>query len=312
MEDTMKRSQLIALVALAFALPFAAEAQGRTQIDTTVSFEGRGTVDLSLISGEIRVTGWDRSDVRVFAVAEGDARLRFNAAPDRVNLTIDSESGRHRHRGGEARYEVSVPRGTNLILEAVSGNITATDTEGEVEASNVSGQVEVNGGKRKVSVESVSGWVRASRVSGDLRAESVSGDVRADSVAGNVDASSVSGTISLLRVQSRAVRTETVSGNITYVGNIEAGGNYDFESHSGTLSLSIPRGSGARVSVETFSGDVNTNFAAVMQPGDKMRERGRFEFTIGDGRARISAATFSGPIIINNRDAASNTRRDDE
>jgi DUF4097 and DUF4098 domain-containing protein YvlB len=207
---------------------------------------------------------------------------------------------------------VSVPRGTNLVLEAVSGNISTSGSDGEVEASSVSGQVEVAGGRRKVDVESVSGWVRASRVNGNLRAESVSGDVRADSVSGTVSASSVSGTISLVGIQSRSVRSETVSGNILYTGSIESGGNYDFESHSGTVRLNIPRGSGARVSVETFSGDVDTNFAVLRQPGEQGKQRGSFEFTIGDGRARINAATFSGPIIINNRDSAPTTRRNDE
>ncbi len=305
----MKLRHIIALVLFGVMLPLGAEAQGRSQIDTTVSLEAPGTVDLSLISGSIQVTGWDRAEVKVFAVAEGDARLRFDAESNRVSLTVDDETGRHRHHGGEARYEVSVPRGTALILEAVSGNITASGSEGEIEASSVSGQVQVTGGKRKVSVESVSGWVRASRISGNLRAESVSGDVRADSIGGNVDASSVSGNISLLGVQSRDVRSETVSGNIHYIGTIEAGGNYDFESHSGTLRLDIPRGSGARVSVETFSGDVDTNFPAVLPAGESLKERGRFGFTIGDGSARISAASFSGPIIIRSGDS---TRRKNE
>lgn len=297
---------------LGFALPLSAEAQGRTQIDTTVSLDAEGTVDLSLITGSIRVTGWDRPDARIFAVADGDARLRFDAQSGRITLTIDSERERGRHSGSEARYEVSVPRGTRLILEAVSGNITATGSDGEIGASSVSGQVEVSGGKRKVSVESVSGWVRASQVNGDLRAESVSGDVRADSITGSVEASSVSGAVSLVGIQSRDVRAETVSGNIRYAGTIDAGGKYDFESHSGTLRLEIPRGSGAHVSVETFSGDINTDFTAVMQPGEKGKERDNFEFTIGDGRARISAQTFSGPILIRNRDSGSTTRRNDD
>ena len=308
----MKLSQLIAAAVLGLALPLFAEAQGRTQIDTTLRLEGQGTVDLSLISGRIRVTGWDRPDVKISAMADGDARLRFDADSNRVTLTVDSEKGRSRRHGGEARYEVSVPRGTHLILEAVSGNITATGSEGEIEASSVSGQVEVSGGKREVRVESVSGWVRASRVNGNLRAESVSGDVRADSISGSVEASSVSGTISLVGIQSRDVRTETVSGNILYAGNIDSGGKYDFESHSGTLRLEIPRASGAHVRVETFSGDINTNFTVIRQPGERVKKRGSFEFTIGDGRARISAQTFSGPILINSRDSDSTTRRNDE
>jgi hypothetical protein len=49
-----------------------------------------------------------------------------------------------------------------------------------------------------------------------------------------------------------------------------------------------------------------------MPASDRERRRGSFEFTIGDGRARISAATFSGHIIINNKEAVPSTRRDDE
>lgn len=309
----MKLHRLIAAVGLGLLLPLSAEAQGLTQLDTTVSLDPQGTVDLSLISGSIRVTGWDRPGVRVSATANGDMRLQFDADPNRISLSVESEGRtRSRHQGGDARYDVSVPRGARLLLEAVSGNISATGSDGEVEASSVSGQVEVRGAKRSVSVESVSGWVRASQVAGNLRAESVSGDVRADSISGSVEASSVSGTISLLGVQSRDVRTETVSGNILYAGTVDAGGTYDFESHSGTVRLNIPRTAGARVSVETFSGDIDTNFPVVRQPGDAGRNRGSFEFTIGDGRARITARSFSGPIIINNRESDSTTRRDDE
>jgi hypothetical protein len=42
-----------------------------------------------------------------------------------------------------------------------------------------------------------------------------------------------------------------------------------------------------------------------------MRKEGRVEFTIGDGRAKVTAQTFSGSIIINNG-SDSTTRRDDE
>jgi len=308
----MKLSQLIAAVAAGLALPLSVEAQGRSQIDTTVRIDRQGTVDLSLISGSIRVTGWDRPDVKISAATDGGARLRFDANPSRITLSLDNEYGRGRHNRSSARYVVSVPRGTRLTLEAVSGDITATGSRGEIDASSVSGDVDVTNGVREVNAESVSGSVRVAQVNGNLRAESVSGDVRAETVVGSVEASTVSGVIRLVDVLSRDVQTETVSGDILYTGSIEGGGKYDFESHSGTLRLNIPRSSGANVRVETFSGDVNTDFSVVRQPGDRGRRRGNFEFTIGDGRARISAQTFSGRIYINNRDSGSTPRRDDE
>ena len=304
MKNEIKPALLVA-AALVMALPVRAKAQNyleRAQIDTTVRLDRGGSVDLSLISGRIRVTGWDRSDVKVSATIDRGT-LRFSATPARVSLTVDDDNeGRNRrhHNVGEARYEVSVPRGTRLILEAVSGDVTASGSQGEIEASSVSGDVDVTNGLRDVTVESVSGSVHAAQINGDLSAQSVSGDVRAETVSGAAEASTVSGNIRLVGVQSKDVRSETVSGNIFYTGSIDAGGRYDFESHSGTVRLNIPRGAGATFNVETFSGDISTDFpVTVPANAGRGRRNGRMEFTIGDGRARITAQTFSGSIVIN-------------
>lgn len=318
MKNEMKLNTLILAAALLMALPPGAKAQayrGRTQIDTTVRLDRGGAVDLSLISGRIRVTGWDRPDVKVSASIDRGL-LRLDANSSRVSLSVDQSDdhnrGRRRHDIGDARYEVSVPRGSRLVLEAVSGDVTASGSQGEIEASSVSGDVDVTGGVREVSVQSVSGSVHAAQVNGNLRAESVSGAVRVETVSGNVEASSVSGSIRLIGIQSKDVRTETVSGGVVYSGSIEPGGRYSFDSHSGTVRLNIPRGAGAQFSVETFSGDVTTDFTVTVPPGSgRGRRNGRMEFTIGDGRARVSAQTFSGRIVINSG-SDSTSRRDDE
>ncbi|MGH7604733.1 MAG: DUF4097 family beta strand repeat-containing protein [Gemmatimonadaceae bacterium] len=314
MEIHLKLTHLAIAAAAAMILPVAARAQDhlRTQIDTTVRLDRGGTVDLSLISGKIRVTGWDRPDVKIAASID-NGELRFDANPSRVSLSVEDsdESGRRRHRDvGDARYEVSVPRGSKLILEAVSGDITASGSQGEIEANSVSGDVEVTNGVREVSAEAVSGSVRASQINGNLRAETVSGDVRAESVTGDVEASSVSGNVKIVGVLSKEVRTETVSGDITYAGSIDAGGRYSYESHSGTIRLNIPRGTGAQFSVETFSGDVSADFPIQIRAGGSKRE-GHMEFTLGDGRARVTLETFSGRVVIDTG-ADSTTRRDDE
>jgi DUF4097 and DUF4098 domain-containing protein YvlB len=236
-----------------------------------------------------------------------------------VTLSVEDsdESGRRRrHEVGDATYDVSVPRGSRLILEAVSGDITAKGTQGEIEANSVSGDVEVSDGVRDVSLEAVSGSVHASQINGNLRAETVSGELRVENVSGNLEGTSVSGNVRLIGAQSKDVRTETVSGDIVYSGTIEPGGRYSLESHSGTLRLNIPRGSGAQFSVETFSGDVSTDFPVTLggstgRNTGRRREEGRMEFTLGDGKARVTMQTFSGRIVIDSG-ADSTTRRDDE
>jgi len=265
MKNEIKLTGLIIAVGLA-AAPVVASAQDErtaTQIDTTVRLDRGGAVDLSLVSGKIRVTGWDQPTVKISASIES-GYLRFSANSSRVTLSVDEEGEgdrRHRHRdSGDARYDVSVPRGAKLILEAVSGDVTARGSQGEIEASSVSGDVDVTDGVRTVSVESVSGDARAAQINGNLRAETVSGELRAENVTGEIEASTVSGDITLSAIQSRDVRTESVSGTIKYTGSIEPSGRYSYESHSGTIVLNIPRNAGASFSVETFSGGVNADF----------------------------------------------------
>ncbi len=318
----MKLQRLIVIAIAVMALPLSAKAQddqgvqirGLTRVDTTVRLDRGGAVDLSLISGKIRVTGWDRPEVKISASIES-GYLRFNANSSRVSLSVedsdnDGRRGRRHNDSGDARYDVSVPRGSRLILEAVSGDVISKGSQGEIEATSVSGDVDVTDGVRTVSAESVSGSVHAASVNGNLRTETVSGDLRAENVTGDVEASTVSGSIRLVGIQSKDVRTESVSGDITYTGTIEPSGRYSFESHSGTLRLNIPKGAGAQFSVETFSGDLSTDFQLTIPPSQR-RHEGHVDFTIGDGRAKVTAQTFSGSIIINSG-SDSTTRRDDE
>ncbi len=315
MTTSLRLSGFAVAVVLCAAAPSSARAQDEdrlTQIDTTLRLDRGGAVDLSLISGRIRVVGWDRPDVHIKASIES-GYLDLSANSSRITLEVDESGerrGRHGHNNvGEAQYDVSVPRGARLILEAVSGDITSKGSQGEVEATSVSGDVEISDAVRDASVESVSGSAHAFNVNGSLRAETVSGDLRAENVTGNVEASSVSGTIRLTGIKSRDVRTETVSGDIIYVGSIEPSGRYGFESHSGTVRMDIPKDAGAQFSIETFSGDVSTDFPVTIPPRPR-RDEGRVEFTLGDGRARVTATTFSGRIVINNGD--SSTRREEE
>ena len=100
----MARTWMITAVAmLALSAPqLAAQREARdsdefrSRIDTTVALSGNGTVDLSLVSGEIIVTSWDRNEVRVHATSERGI-LRFDTSPSRVTLGVRPEIG----AGGE-------------------------------------------------------------------------------------------------------------------------------------------------------------------------------------------------------------------
>src|SRR5258705_7598995 len=146
MKNRIKLSRLVITAIIATVLPLSAKAQddqgvqirGLTRVDTTVRLDRGGAVDLSLISGKIRVTGWDRPEVKISASIES-GYLRFNANSSRVSLSVedsdnDGRRGRRHNDSGDARYDVSVPRGSRLILEAVSGDVISKGSQGEIEA----------------------------------------------------------------------------------------------------------------------------------------------------------------------------------
>lgn len=311
----MTRSALVRLLFLftAAAVPLTAQSRSRdrdrdddddieSRIDTTLALSRGGLVDLSLVSGEIIVTGAAGSTVRIHATTERGA-LELDASPSRITLTVRSR----RNHSGETHYEVTVPYGARVAGRTVSGEVSIRGTQGPVEAHSVSGDLTVDDTRGATIFETVSGEVRGSRIGGDLDASTVSGDITLDDVHGDVRAETVSGGIALPRATSREVRMETVSGDIEYGGTVDAAGRYEFHSHSGDLTLTLPPNVSAEVGVETFSGDLESDFPLTLQPGAHglgVREQ-RFDFTLGAGGARIVAQTFSGDIHLERGSSAS-------
>lgn len=302
------RIAFAALIAAASAgaatLP-AQEREGetyRSRLDTTVNFSRDGTVELTLVSGDIVVTGSDRRDVSINAYSEYGL-LEFDATQSRVTLNVRRRDDRSRRDGfGDTNYEVRVPAGTRVVVHSVSGDLSVSGTRSMVEAGSVSGEVDVSDAAGRVSVSSVSGDVRVDHVKGDVRGNTVSGELDVEEVSGDLELETVSGEISVRNAKAGFVRASSTSGEILYRGSIDAAGRYDFSSHSGDVRLEIPENTNAVVSVQTFSGSLESEFPARLERGVRTAGRPRrLEFTIGNAQgksARISAETFSGSVIL--------------
>jgi hypothetical protein len=274
-----------------------------SRIDTTVALDRNGTVELALASGSITVTGWDRREARVRATSER-GEIHLERAGSRLEVGVRSRHG----RAGETTFEVSVPVGTRVLVRSTSGDLTVTGVRGEVEANTMSGDIEI-GDAERVTIGAVNGSAIVRRVSGDLTASLVNGDVEVEGASGDLEVTTVSGEIVLRDIRTKYARARTTSGDVEFDGTIDPSGRYDFGSHSGSVVLAIPGGTDATLSVQTFSGEVESDFAIRLEPGDH-RMGGhprRFEFTLGDGGARIAAETFSGDIHLVERGGA---RRD--
>ena len=295
---TRYTSFTILAAAVAF-VPASARAQRNrelTRIDSTFAFDKGSAVDVSVISGEIVITGWTRPEAKVYASID---RGWFDSQLSSRRISVETRSD-HGHSSG-ARIEIMVPIGSRVQVGSVSGSIRITGTDGEVEAGSVSGNIEVLGATDRITVHTVSGKVHAAKLRGRTRLGTTNSTIEAEDIVGDVSAGTVSGRITLNGVKSSHVTVETVSASVTYIGSIDPSGSYEFSSHSGNVHLEIPENSGAELSLETFSGRISSSFPMTLQPGDlsaMARHGKKMDFAIGKGGARLTASTFSGNIHI--------------
>jgi DUF4097 and DUF4098 domain-containing protein YvlB len=243
---------------------------------------------------EVHVTGTLGVDTDGLVLKGGPDRVL-------VEVKIpDNHGRRHRHADYDSRIQVFVPRGCELEVETVSADIEASELDGLVSMESVSGELELRADAAEAELESVSGNVRAFGSIGRLEAESVSGDVELRDVRGQLSASSVSGSIKVEAGIVDRVSLETVSGNVHFSGDLVPGARLDAESHSGNVELQLPEGSAFDYRLSTFSGNIDNVFGPAPKDTDYVPTR-RLEFSTDHGGARVEVETFSGDILLTER-----------
>ena len=266
-----------------------------SRVDTTFAFNKNGSITVSATNGDIVISGWSRDQIHIRALSDDD-NIRLDASSSRMSLEVGGN-----RRGGDTRFEVSVPYGVRVMATARSGDISVRGTRGQVEAHAQSGDVQIEDVTTRLDVNTFSGDLTASNIAGDAQIGTISGSVRLTDMRGSVEANTVSGDIDLRNVTARLVRAKTTSGDVTFEGSVDPSGRYELGAHSGDIRLHIPRDASAQLTVSTWSGGINSQFPITLRPGEHgigAATAKRFTFDIGGGAARITAETFSGDITI--------------
>lgn len=312
----------------------AAPLHAQTAVDRTVATPATGSVEVRNVSGEIRVVGWDRSEVRVTGtLGRGTERLDVTTSGDEVSVEVVIPRGSSNVEGSD--LEVRVPARKNVTVRGVSADVDVAGVAGAVDAGSTSGDITVAGSPTTVRGASTSGNVALEVTTGTLEASSTSGNVRiagsvreaikASAVSGNVSVSapsaelvvkSVSGSVSISGatrrlsagtvsgdMEVRGARLqygafETVSGDLHFAGQLESDAAINAQSHSGDVVLALPANVSARFQVNTFSGDIRNAFGAEPRRVSRYGPGEELNFTNGGGGALVTIKTFSGDVEI--------------
>jgi DUF4097 and DUF4098 domain-containing protein YvlB len=258
--------------------------------DTTITVQRGQRLELSTHSGDVVIRTWARSAVRVQTSGSSRSHLAIDQTASVIN--IHSAGG----RGGppDMDYTLTIPTWLAVRLSGVTAEMRLEGVQGSVNAETVEGDVTLVGGGGLVSLRSVEGEVSLRDAKGKIDMNSVNSDVNVRNVSGELQAETVNGDVNLIQVQSDNVEATTVNGDINYDGTIRANGRYRMTTHNGDVTIVIPEGTGAQISVSTFQGDFESAFPVTLTE----RHGKRFDFTIGNGSARIELESFGGTIHL--------------
>jgi DUF4097 and DUF4098 domain-containing protein YvlB len=279
----------------------AASAANDQTFDRQVPAQPRGVVEISNVSGNIEVSGWDRSEVSVHAEhAGGSEGVEMSSEGGHTAIKVRQPVNYGR---GQARLQVKIPKDSELNVSAVSADVTTSGVLGVQRLSAISGKITAEIAGAEVELKTVSGsvQVRGHGQPARLRASTVSGDVHLEHGGGDIEAGTVNGSLIASLDGARSVRAHTTSGEVRVEGTLARGATVEASSVSGNLTVRAGADGGFAYEVSSFSGHIsdcfNVNPERVSQYGPGSRLSG----TRGEGAGHVRLKTMSGNVELCDR-----------
>lgn len=268
--------------------------QVEVDTDTTFEVDPNGRLELRNHEGEIVVKTWNRNAVRVEARHSSDDRVKIHRSGSVVKVRSESRYG----HPDIVNYELTVPRSMAIDL---SGNETAVWVEGVqngLRVETIEGDVTVRDCAGEITLHSVEGVVRLERARGRVEMHSTDGAIEVIDVEGEIFVESIDGNIWLESINSGMLEAQTVDGDVFFDGSVRNDGRYRLSTHDGNVTVRVPDGTNATVSVATFEGAFEAMFPVEITRAESGRQ---FSFILGSGGARIELETFDGDIRLERR-----------
>jgi len=259
------------------------------QVDTTVTIQPGGRLEVDNFDGTVEIRTWTRNAVRVQATPSHRSEVEVESGGGVVQVRSMG------HRGpGSVSYRITVPAAIDVSVNGHSGDVSVDGPTGEISVETVEGSITARGGGRYVSLRSVEGDITLAKSKARADLNSVEGAIKVTDLTGELSAQTVDGEIVLEGVDSPNIEATTVDGDISFRGAFKDGGRYRFNSHDGSITVTVPQVNGT-VLVSTFDGGFESDFPLTLTG---TRSSQRLNFTLGTGNVRLELESFDGSITL--------------
>jgi DUF4097 and DUF4098 domain-containing protein YvlB len=292
----------LCLSALAASSAWAEDDRRGGPFEQTFEVEPDVRVDVEIMTGKIELRGIDVNEVRVHAKGQ----LRVDGSRRRVSLRAPSASWLPWTSPVDVEVAIELPRKSRITARTINGGIKAEGVEGELDLHAANGAIEVKGAPEEAYLETMNAAIKFEGERSGVVAKTLNGEIELKGVSGEVSANTVSGRIKVEGEQIERAELRTMAGEIELDSSLAKGARVNARSFSGPVVLRLPEGTSARFEVQSYSGGIESGFAARLDGDDDGGARrswgpgpGRpLSFVVGDGDARISIESFSGGVKI--------------
>jgi DUF4097 and DUF4098 domain-containing protein YvlB len=281
----------------ALALLFPLTGLSGENLDETRDLTADGHVLVENLAGSVEVTVWDKAKIEIKGELGDDVeKVEISATGNGIQIRVKNKQNAHNIDGTD--LYLRVPLAASIEVETISADIEMNGSAGEsIVLNTVSGDVEAQASPQRLEIQSVSGEVDFVGSTSRSSVETVSGDISlSGGVHGEIEISTVSGDVSLIAEAVDRGRFESVSGDMKLDLAINDNGRLASESMSGDLILRLPAAQQAGFEVQTYSGDIRSDFGESARvsrgPGSALK------YSEGNNGALIRLESFSGDIQI--------------
>ena len=288
----MKRSRIGILALLVTMTAWAGEP-----IDQSIEAEEGTTILVENVAGIVRVTGWDRPEVKVTGeLGDGADRVVVSAEYGRVLVRVLMPRS---STTADTELNVSAPASSRLEVETVSATVEISGMNKSQRVNTVSGDVTTFSAGDDLEVKSASGdiSVKGNGSTSDAMVTSVSGDVSITGVTGEVNAKSVSGDVHLEGTAITQARLSSTTGDLHLAASVDSDPQLVLESISGDATIEIDGDLLGEFDLKTTSGEIKTCFG--LEPvRDEYGAGQSLRHSEDEGEAQVRVKTMSGDISI--------------
>ena len=290
-----------ALLGIALLSIFSAGAQSQVKVERGLKLDADGSIRISNLVGSVRVTGWDRDSVALRGSLPKGDKLFMGGGPRGMKMFVETLNDRNPQ---PTTLEVMVPARAKVWVKTATAQIEVTGVTGELDLYVVGGKIRVSGKPAELNAEAIDGDIEVNGMPGWLRAKSASGSVTLNGSSGDASISTVSGGILVNSVPAEGggkferAKIESVTGPIRFNADIEKGGAIDFDTHSGTMDIAIPRRTGADFEIASIAGTISNELNYSKPVKGRYGRGSELIMTNSSGGARVNVRSFKGPVTL--------------